>query len=199
MLFNLNTIIVWLFHYRYVVLFPLVVIEGPIVTIIAGFLSSIRQMNFFLAYTLVVIADVAADSLYYALGHWGRKKFIERWGRYIGLHLKHVERIERHFNLHTGKTLIIGKLSHVVGAPILVAAGLANVPFKNFLTFDFLATLPKSLVLLIVGFYFGKAYVKMNSIINYAGLAGSALFIIFILLYVIMIKAVKKYEDENEL
>jgi len=198
MLFNLSIITAWLLHYRYVVLFPLAVIEGPIITVVAGFLSSLGQMNFFLAFVLIVVADLVGDSGFYAFGYFGRKKFIERWGRYVGLRLPQIERIEKHFDSHTGKTLIIGKLSHIVGAPILFAAGLAQIPFADFLWFNFLATLPKSLIFLLIGFYFGRAFVEINRVINYAGLVGAALLIVFILLYAIMIRAIKRYESANE-
>ena len=42
------TVLTWLLAYRYVILFPLVVIVGPIVTILAGFLASLGQFNLFI-------------------------------------------------------------------------------------------------------------------------------------------------------
>ena len=42
---NPATVISWLLAYRYAILFPLVIIEGPIVTILAGFLASLGQFN----------------------------------------------------------------------------------------------------------------------------------------------------------
>lgn len=109
MIFSLDQIIGWLVVYRYFILFPVMVLEGPIITIIAGFLSSLELLNPFLVYAVVVIADLFGDFVYYAIGRWGRKNFINKWGKYIGLSAAKIIRLESHFEKHTRKTLIFGK------------------------------------------------------------------------------------------
>ena len=61
-MFSLDQIIGWLLVYKYFILFPVMVIEGPIITIIAGFLSSLELLNPFLVYVVVVIADLTGSS-----------------------------------------------------------------------------------------------------------------------------------------
>ena len=84
--------------------------------------------------------------MYYELGYYGRQRLINRWGHFLGITLERVERLEKHFEKHSGKTLIIGKLSHGVGAVVLVAAGIARVPFRKFIWDNFIHSLPKSLL-----------------------------------------------------
>ena len=125
------TVIGWLLAYRYVILFPLVVIEGPIVTILAGFLASLGQFNLFICYPLIVVADVIGDLFMYAQGRWGGKPAVERWGHHFGIKPEIIVRLEEHFKKHPGKTLIFGKISHFFGGPVLIAAGMARMPLSE--------------------------------------------------------------------
>jgi membrane protein DedA with SNARE-associated domain len=194
---SFQQIIILLATYKYFFLFPVVVVEGPIITVIAGFLSSLGHLNIFITYMVVVAGDIAGDSMYYAFGYYGRRRFIERWGRFLGITLERVQRLEKHFKKHSGKTLITGKLSHAIGAVVLVAAGIAKVPFGKFFWYSLLSTLPKSLILLLIGFYFGEAYNKIKMYLDYTAIGTIGLAILFIAIYFITKKVSKKYEDKN--
>ena len=194
---SLQEIITLLIAYKYFFLFPLVVAEGPIVTVVAGFLSSLGYLDIFIAYALVVVGDVAGDCLYYAFGYYGGQKFVGRWGHFFGITWERVEKLEEHFKNHSGKTLIIGKFTHAIGAVVLVAAGMAKMPFWRFVLYNFIPTLPKSLILLLVGFYFGEAYNKINTYLDYTAIGTIGLAVIFIIIYFAVKKAGKKYEGKN--
>ncbi|MEK7195152.1 MAG: DedA family protein [Patescibacteria group bacterium] len=176
-------------------LFPIVVVEGPVVTVIAGFLSSLGHLSLFIAYWVIVAGDIAGDSIYYAVGRWGREGFIERWGHYVGITVERVRRLEKYFTQHSGKTLMIGKITHAIGAVILIAAGVARVPFRRFVLFNFIPTLPKSLVFILIGYYFGQVYVKFDRYLEYATVAVIGLIILSAGIYFIIRKLGKRYEQ----
>lgn len=191
MFLNLNDIVSWLLYYKYAILFPITIIEGPIITIIAGFLSSQGYFNIFSVYGIVVAGDIFGDIIYYLIGSHGGRRFINRWGYLFGLNIEKIAKLENHFANHSGKTLLFGKLSHAIGAPILVAAGMAKIPLEKFVWFNFWATLPKSLALLVVGYYFGRAYQQIDRYIGYANLIIFSFVIIAIIIY-LFIKKIKK-------
>ncbi len=164
-------------------------------TIIGGFLVSLGYLNFFLAYLVLLFGDLVGDSLYYSIGRWGRNRFIERWGRYVGITAERLALMEAYFEKHGGKSLFFGKLTHAVGGVILVAAGMAKVPFWKFIWYNFLATLPKALILMLIGFYFGQAYAQLNRYLDYTALVTVAVVVLLIILYLVVRKIGKKYED----
>ena len=190
------TVIAWLLQYRYIVLFPLVAIEGPIITIIAGFLASLGHLNIFICYPVIVFADILGDLFMYAQGRWGGKPAARRWGHHFGIKPETIVRLEEHFKNHPGKTLLVGKLSHFFGGPILIAAGMARMRTSEFLWFNLLGTLPKSLILLLVGFYFGQAYAKLDKFFTIAGWA-AILILLCVAVYFIISKMSKKYIEEE--
>ena len=184
MFFSLDQISHLLLQYKYFILFPIAVIEGPIVTVIAGFLSSLGHMDFLTAYAVIIFGDIAGDIIHYVIGYWGGESFIKKWGKYFGVSPERVLHLEKHFDNHGVKTLFIGKLAHGIGGIFLFAAGMARMSFLKFTATNLLAILIKSLALLIVGFYFGQALTRINSFLEFFGalsisLGISALFICF--------------------
>lgn len=184
MFFSLSQIIQVLLHFRYLVLFPLVVFEGPIVTVLAGFLTSLGYFNFALVLLLIIVADLVGDLLHYAIGRWGRqKKIIERWGKYFGATNENVLRLEKHFKNHKAKTLAAGKMFHGVGGAILIAAGAARVPVGEFMLYSLFLTLPKSLALLAIGYFFGEAYEKINTYLGYVAITSLGIALLTMIIY----------------
>jgi len=61
-----------------------------------------------------------------------RKQTLDRWGHHIGLDTQKVAQLESKYAGHIGKSLLLGKLTFVIGVAFLVASGMAQYPFKNF-------------------------------------------------------------------
>lgn len=156
-----------LYSYSYYILFPLVVIEGPIVTIIVGFLASLGFLNPWIAYPVIVAGDLGGDVLYYCAGRWWLRSAFRRILTYFNANLAKVQKMEEALRKHKGKVLFFGKLSHLFGVFILFIAGHAEVPFGEYLFFNFLATLPKSLILLLVGYFFGSTVSNFGRYVDY--------------------------------
>lgn len=187
---SLSLIIQWLLVYKYAILLPIAVLEGPIITVLGGFFAAQGYFNIMIVYVLVIVGDLVGDGICYALGRFGGRRLISAYGHYVKITAVQVAQIEKHFARHTRKTLVIAKLSHALGIVVLIAAGVARVPFGEFLLFNFLPTLPKSLVLVLIGYFFGHAYATIDQYINY----GSFLIVTFgFLLALLYITLVKRY------
>ena len=174
-----SPIVIWLLQYKYVVLFLSIIIEGPIVTMFAGLAVAGGIMNFWLAYAAILAGEVGGDVLYYALGYWGREKLLLKYKWLTRIFLPEVKKIERLFEKHPAKTLIISKITHVIGLPFLIAAGIARYNLARFSLYDFIATVPKSLALLAVGYFFSQAIATVDRDIRTATVIVSVFLIIF--------------------
>jgi membrane protein DedA with SNARE-associated domain len=182
-MFEIQQIIAWLYIYKYLVIFPLIILEGPITSVICGFLSSVNILNIFIVYPVLVVADLVGDLLYYSLGRWGGSRFVRKYIKLFRLSEKTMTRIENHFDKHTKKTIIIGKISHAFGAPILIAAGIVKVRLYEIFWSNIVVTIPKYLVLLIVGYYFGVILINNAEYFSIILLSLGILIILVVLLY----------------
>lgn len=181
----LVTLVNWLLTYKYLVLFPAAILEGPIITIIVGSLCASGQMDFLTSYFIIVAGDLTGDSLYYSLGRFGRNKFISKWGHRIGLHEKRISHIDRHFLNHAGKTLILGKVSFSMEVPIIIAAGIARFSYTRFMLYMVTGALPKTLMLLLIGYFFGYSISNAHRDVVYATRVTLGIVLILILFLVV--------------
>ena len=187
-IFTFEQIINWLIIYRYWLLIPIVIVEGPIITVMAGFLASLGYFNFFILFLIIVFLDLSEDSLIYLLGRFWGKKVINKFGIYFGINNKRFSMFKKQFKRHAKKSIVIGKLP-VVGFTWfipLIAAGMTKMPYRKFFSVCFLTSLPKSLLLLLLGFYFGKAYITIDKYLNYIGWAIGVIIILTIAIYFII-------------
>lgn len=178
--------------HKYFVLFPTAIFEGPIVTIISGFLIASGYLNGLTAYILILIADTIGDVLHYLVGYLLRHRRASKLLSFFRIDEKRILRVEKHFILHPKKSIIFGKLAHGVGGMIQVVAGVARMPFIEFLWISFLGTLPKSLLLLYIGYTFGKYLPQIDNYLSVGGFVLFGLTIITILGYIFSSKYLAK-------
>jgi membrane-associated protein len=194
---TLAQITLWLMHYKYFALLPMAIIEGPIVTIITGFFASLGYINFFYAYLIIIAGDLVGDAIHYFLGRIGGRRFVDRWGKFFKVGEKEITSLERQFEKRGNKLLFIGKVAHGIGGAFLIAAGVIKMPFDKFIFSNMLATLLKSLILLILGFYFGHAYRLINSVLEKIALGTIGLSILAAVIYFFYLKKNNKAQPDE--
>jgi membrane protein DedA with SNARE-associated domain len=173
----------WFIQFRYIAIFIAVVIEGPIITVISGSFCSLGILNLFYTYPIVVFADLTGDCIYYLIGRFSGDRFINHYGRYIGINPEQLPKIKDHFDSRGASTLFLGKIAHGIGGFFLFAAGSAKMSFPKFFLYNFLATIVKSLILLLLGYFFGQAILKINSLLQLIAIIFAGLLVIVILIY----------------
>lgn len=193
MFFSPTDILNLLEHYRYFIIFPITVFEGPIIIIISGLLAYLKVLNFYWALVILTIADVIGDSMYYLIGRfWRSSEKARRFAKYFGYSEKSEEYLEKHFEHHKGKTFLVAKVSHGLGSTVQIASGIAKVSYKEFLFYSVIGTFPKTFILLLIGFYLGNYYEKIDGYLSIVAYITVGLFLFF-LIYKFSRKYVKSF------
>lgn len=168
-------------HYKYFLIFPIAIIEGPIIIIITGFLVFLGYLNAYVALAVLVIADVIGDSMYYTMGrYWKKTPWVRKWAKFLGYDDRSEIFLEAHFKKHKGKTFLLAKISHGIGGVVQISSGIAGVKYSDFLKYSILGTIPKAIILFFVGFYAGNYYLKIDNVLDYiAKITLSLAFLVF--------------------
>src|SRR5438046_1345307 len=103
-----------LYEYSYLVLYPLVVIEGPIISLIAGFLASTKFLNPIYAYITIIAGNISGDILYYHAGKKWFKHSYRRLLRFFKISEKRLDSLEVALKANNAKYLFLGKLLHPI-------------------------------------------------------------------------------------
>jgi membrane protein DedA with SNARE-associated domain len=141
-----------------VVLAPLSLLEGPIVSMVAGYLARLGLFDPIAVLVIVVLGDLVGDVALYLIGRKGRLVVRRRWLRRLKISPAQLARLVRRFREQDVRLILFGKFTHYLGFAILLAAGVARMPFGRFLFACLIATIPKSAVLVAIGWTFGEAW-----------------------------------------
>jgi len=173
-----------LLTYKYLILIPLAIIEGPIITVVCGFLVTMQVFNPFLVYIIMVLGDIVGDGLIYYLGYHGKKLL-----KYFKVDENKLEKAKTYFHENHKKAIIMSKLIHGIGFTGLVAAGASHVPYKRYFKTCAIISSIQSLVMLLLGIFFGNAYTVIGKYLNYYAAAVSV-----VALGVVLFVVIKKYK-----
>ena len=145
-----------LLKYRYWIIIPLSLLEGPMVAVATGALSSLGYFNPYVACSFFVLKDVVVDAGYYYLGRVaGDHPFCARLLRRLRVTANEVERVRGLWRSCGWRTMFVGKLAWGLSPLFLAAAGLVAVPASRFFRYAAGVALVQYVVLFLLGYYFG--------------------------------------------
>src|ERR1043166_7859972 len=102
-------------------------------------------------YWLVVIVATAGNTcgslIAYAIGAWGGRPFLERYGRYLLIRPHEIELADRFFQRYGAATAFFSRLLPIVRTFISFPAGVARMPLGTFILFSTLGAFPWSILL----------------------------------------------------
>lgn len=165
---SLDAIIGWLIAYKYLLLFPVSVVEGPMITVLGGFLSKQGVFSPLGVFWVVLLGDIVGDAFYYHVGKVAKQATLVRFGKYLGFSASNLAHVEQQFKTHGRKLLASGKYTEGVGTLMLIAAGAAGFPYSEFLVWNALVAMPKVFGCVLLGYYFGAAYEQLDRYFGYA-------------------------------
>ncbi|MDQ3335635.1 MAG: DedA family protein [Myxococcota bacterium] len=144
-------------------LFLLIVLESTMVPIpsllvmpFAGYLASQGEFSLPIILVLNSAGALTGSSLSYWLGAAGGKPLLLRYGKYLFVRAKDIEKTEEYFARHGGKTIFIGRFLPVVRHLISIPAGIARMPLPQFLTLTFLGATIWGGGLMVLGYQLGS-------------------------------------------
>jgi membrane protein DedA with SNARE-associated domain len=172
--------------YKYSILFPLAIFEGPIITIIAGFLVTLGILNPYFVYLLIVLSDVVGDSIIYSVGYAGGA-WVLRAKKFFRIADEKLTKAKVFFDTHHHKTLIFSKVFHGIGIAGLLSAGILRIKYGRYVLVCAGVSVIQSAILLILGIMFGHLYVQIEKYLNFFA-ASISVIVAFAILVLVLYK-----------
>lgn len=179
-----QAITAFVLHQGYALMFVLMLIEGPVVTAAGAFAAAFSYFHLWIVFILSILGNLIPDVIFYAMGYWGRHRFIDRYGHYFGLTPKRVRIAEKLAKDHSGKSLIAIKMIPFIAAPGLIVVGASKMDLRKYTLWCLAITIPSSLLYLLIGYYFGAAYGTIDHYLHWGYyLLAATIVIILVVLY----------------
>jgi membrane protein DedA with SNARE-associated domain len=157
-------------------IFALMLIEGfgiPIPSELtmpfSGFLASVAGGSRFVLPGVIVVGaagEVAGGIIAYALGYYGGRPALERYGRLVLLSPEELEKGERWFRRYGDWVVLVVRLSPVIRSFIALPAGVVRMPIWRFVLYSALGSLVWCTVLAFAGHALGQHWGSISKDIS---------------------------------
>jgi len=135
----------------------------------------------FMASAVGAAGNLFGSYIAYAIGAWGGRPLIERWGRWVLITREDLDRTEAWFNRRGSLATFVGRLLPVVRTFISFPAGVARMPLAQFTIYTFVGAFLWCIPLTWAGEYWGP---KWETFRNHAKFVDEGIAIILVVLVV---------------
>jgi len=161
-------------------------LPSEVVLPIAGSMVSGGRVTMFGANVAAAIGSMIGSLTAYAVGYFGGRPFILRFGRYFFVPEKKFRTAEKTFSKYGGAAVFFGRLLPIIRTFISLPAGIAKMNLPKFIAYSLIGMIPWNFVLIYLGFVFGEKYATVIRPIfkkfEYVVLAFSILIILILVL-----------------
>lgn len=154
----------------YVILFLIIFCEtGLVITpflpgdsliFAAASFAALGHLNIFVLWFLILAAAILGDASNYAIGKFLGTRMVES-GKFIKQ--KHLDKTNEFYEKYGGKTIIIARFVPIVRTLAPFVAGIGEMTYKRFLTFNAVGGFLWVTVVSAAGYFFGTIDVVKNN------------------------------------
>jgi membrane protein DedA with SNARE-associated domain len=140
--------------------------------------------NYWIVVVVATIGNTIGSLVGYAIGAWGGRPFLERYGKYLLIRPHEIELADQFFQRYGAATAFFSRLLPIVRTFISFPAGVARMPVLTFIVYSTAGAFLWSMLLVFAGVQLGANWVEIRHALQpfdlaiaVAGVAAIALFI----------------------
>jgi len=138
------------------------VIPSEIVLAYGGFLVSSGHINYIGAVVFGTVGGVIAQLFIYWIGRYGGRPVLEKYGKYIFIHKKHIDYAEEWFNKYGTGVIFTARFIPVARHAISIPAGISRMNLGRFTLLTTLAVIPWSALFVYLGYLLGDQWKNID-------------------------------------
>lgn len=133
-------------------------IPSEIVLPFTGYLVWIGRFEFWTAVAIATAGQLAGSLLAYWIGLKGGRPAVLRYGKYVFLSQRHLEKAENWFERWGSKAVFASRLLPAIRTVAPLPAGIAKMDFKKFVLWTVVGSIPWTAALIWVGWMLGPSW-----------------------------------------
>ena len=159
-------------NYGYLAVFGFVLLEdfgvpvpGETILVLGAVYAGAGRLNVALVALLGFCGAVVGDNIGFAIGHFGGRRLVDRFGRYILLTPERVDKAQGFFERHGGKIIVVARFIEGLRQANGIIAGISGLHWAKFLLFNAIGAALWVSVWTSIGYFSGN---HITSIYNTA-------------------------------
>jgi membrane protein DedA with SNARE-associated domain len=137
-------------------------LPSEIIMPFSGSLVSTGRFNLWLTGLAGAFGCLVGSIVAYAVGYWGGRPLVERYGKWVLISKRELEWADRWFAKYGGAAVFFSRLLPIIRTFISLPAGIARMPFIRFCIYSFVGSFPWCLGLAYVGFVMGENWTAIR-------------------------------------
>jgi len=121
-----------------------------------------QPWNFWLVVIFATIGNTLGSLIAYAIGAWGGRPFLERYGKYLLIRPHEIELAEHFFQRYGAATAFFSRLLPIVRTFISFPAGVARMDLKKFIVYSTAGAFFWSVLLVYAGTVLGRSWADIR-------------------------------------
>jgi len=146
-----------------------------------GYLASQAKLTYWGVVLAGTIGGIAGSALSYALGYWGGRPLLVRYGRYISVTENKLDQADRWFARYGNFTVMFARVLPIVRTFISLPAGIARINFPLFILYTLIGSLPWCMFLTFLGVKMGQNWDVLSTYFHRVDLLIGAVIVALIL------------------
>ena len=132
----------------------------------AGFLVGRGELGFLPALVASTAGSLSGALILYALGRWGGRNLILRYGRFLRVKEADLDRAEGWFDKYDQWVVLFGRMVPGVRSVVSSPAGMLRTPFLQFVLLTTAGSAAWNALLLGAGWYLGENWQQIQGIVG---------------------------------
>jgi membrane protein DedA with SNARE-associated domain len=161
----LNQLLQWvesLGYFGIIIGLAIEVIPSEVVLAYGGYLVSKGDINFWLAVLCGTIGAILQQWLLYAIGRFGGRPFLDKFGKFLHLKPKHIDLAEKWFDKYGPIIVFTGRFVPVMRQVVSIPAGITRMSLTKFTVLTVAASLPWSILFIWLGRTLGSQWENID-------------------------------------
>jgi membrane protein DedA with SNARE-associated domain len=111
-------------------------VPGETILILGAVYAGAGRLDVVLVGLIACLAAILGDNIGFAVGHFGGRPLVERFGRYVLLTAERLDKATGFFERHGGKIVVVARFVEGLRQANGIIAGITRMPWLRFLAFN---------------------------------------------------------------
>jgi membrane protein DedA with SNARE-associated domain len=121
-----------------------------------------QPWNFWIVVVVATIGNTLGSLIAYAIGAYGGRPFLERYGRYLLIRQHEIDAADHFFERYGAATVFFSRMLPIVRTFISFPAGVTRMPIGKFTFYSIAGAIPWSIALAFAGVQLGANWVQIR-------------------------------------
>ena len=139
-------------------------LPGETTLIAAAIFAGVGELNIFWLIAIAIVTAVVGDNIGFAIGNFGGERLLLRYGKYIGVTKKRLDRVNAFFNRRGPIVVVIARFIEGLRQLNGIIAGMSTMRWPRFLIFNITGAVIWVIMWSTVGYYGGS---HINTLLKY--------------------------------